>query len=88
MSELCKHCDVRNELTVQHNWVASRYIKTEEPATAGKEGYNGIPTLKNIIGRALPRIGRYKQLDNTKEVVALIAYAWFDNVRFLFKLKF
>ncbi|KAL3284645.1 hypothetical protein HHI36_018799 [Cryptolaemus montrouzieri] len=31
-----------------------------------------IPELKNFIGRALNRIGAYKQLDNSKQVVALI----------------
>lgn len=32
--------------------------------------------IKDVIGRALPRIGAYKKLDNTKQVVALI-----DDVR-------
>lgn len=31
-----------------------------------------IPRINDIIGLALPKIGAYKQLDNTKQVVALI----------------
>lgn len=31
-----------------------------------------VPTLKDIIGKALPHIGSYKQLDNKQQVVALI----------------
>ncbi|KAJ8957488.1 hypothetical protein NQ318_020514 [Aromia moschata] len=31
-----------------------------------------IPKVKDIVGRALPRIGAYKKLDNTKQVIALI----------------
>lgn len=34
--------------------------------------------VQDVIGRALPRIGAYKKLDNTKQVVALI-----DDVRYL-----
>lgn len=29
-------------------------------------------TVQSVIGRAIPRIGAYKQLDNKKQVVALI----------------
>jgi len=35
-----------------------------------------IPTVKDMIGKALPHIGSYKELDNKKQVVALI-----DDVR-------
>lgn len=31
-----------------------------------------IPKIQDVIGRALPKIGAYKKLDNTKQVVALI----------------
>lgn len=31
-----------------------------------------VPKIKDIVGEALPRIGNYKELDNTKQVVALI----------------
>lgn len=31
-----------------------------------------VPTVKDIIGRALPNIGTYKSLDNKKQAVALI----------------
>lgn len=82
LSQLYKNCDVKDELTLHHNGVGSGYIKTEETATADKKGYSGIPTVKNIIGRALPRIGPYKKLDNTKQVVALIDDVSFDYIRF------
>ncbi|XP_023949076.2 dihydropyrimidine dehydrogenase [NADP(+)] isoform X2 [Bicyclus anynana] len=35
-------------------------------------GYITVPMIKDILGEALPRIGTYKNLDNTKQVVALI----------------
>ncbi|XP_022126972.2 dihydropyrimidine dehydrogenase [NADP(+)] [Pieris rapae] len=31
-----------------------------------------VPKIKDVLGLALPKIGTYKQLDNTKQVVALI----------------
>lgn len=34
--------------------------------------HDKIPTVKDIIGRATLKIGPYKKLDNTKQVVALI----------------
>lgn len=36
---------------------------------------NGVPTvpkIQDVLGAALPKIGTYKHLDNTKQVVALI----------------
>jgi dihydropyrimidine dehydrogenase (NADP+) len=30
------------------------------------------PTVNDVIGKALPKIGPYKKLDNKKQVVALI----------------
>jgi len=38
--------------------------------------------VNEIIGKALPRIGPYKKLDNTRQVVALI-----DDVRLDFDKK-
>uniref|UniRef100_S4NXU2 dihydropyrimidine dehydrogenase (NADP(+)) n=4 Tax=Pararge aegeria TaxID=116150 RepID=S4NXU2_9NEOP len=35
-------------------------------------GYATVPRIKDVLGEALPRIGTYKNLDNTKQVVALI----------------
>ena len=40
------------------------------------------PKINDIIGNALPRIGPYKKLDNTKQVVALI-----DDVSLVYFLK-
>ncbi|XP_045772205.1 dihydropyrimidine dehydrogenase [NADP(+)] [Maniola jurtina] len=37
-----------------------------------ENGYATVPRIKDILGEALPRIGAYKKLDNTKQVVALI----------------
>lgn len=31
-----------------------------------------VPKIKDVVGEALPRVGTYKHLDNTKQVVALI----------------
>lgn len=31
-----------------------------------------VPRIKDVLGEALPRVGTYKHLDNTKQVVALI----------------
>lgn len=47
----------------------------EANGTNGANHNNGlaeIPRVKDVIGKALPKIGAYKQLDNTKQVVALI----------------
>lgn len=35
-------------------------------------GHVNVPRIKDVMGEALPRIGTYKNLDNTKQVVALI----------------
>lgn len=35
-------------------------------------GHPKVPLIKDVLGEALPRIGTYKNLDNTKQVVALI----------------
>lgn len=47
-----------------------------------KNGPVSVPKVKDVIGRALPKIGAYKQLDNTKQVVALI-----DDVRNGYKVN-
>lgn len=44
-----------------------------------KSGPAKIPKVNDVIGKALPKIGAYKQLDNKKQVVALI-----DDVSFAF----
>lgn len=39
----------------------------------GHEEVRGsVPRIKDVLGEALPRVGTYKHLDNTKQVVALI----------------
>ena len=48
-------------------------VKTMRPAP---EPIAPIPTVKDIIGKALIHINNYKELDNRKQVVALI-----DDVR-------
>ncbi|XP_026487156.2 dihydropyrimidine dehydrogenase [NADP(+)] [Vanessa tameamea] len=35
-------------------------------------GNVNVPRIQDVVGEALPRIGTYKHLDNTKQVVALI----------------
>lgn len=44
--------------------------------TDGSNGQARVPKIKDVLGEARPRIGPYKKLDNTKQVVALI-----DDVR-------
>ncbi|CAH2036954.1 unnamed protein product, partial [Iphiclides podalirius] len=49
--------------------------EVESPESNGTNGYqNGaqVPKIQDVLGEALPRIGPYKKLDNTKQVVALI----------------
>ncbi|XP_053667382.1 dihydropyrimidine dehydrogenase [NADP(+)] [Anopheles marshallii] len=40
--------------------------------TADTSATNSVPRVQDVLGTALPRIGDYKKLDNTKQVVALI----------------
>ncbi|XP_069686941.1 dihydropyrimidine dehydrogenase [NADP(+)] isoform X1 [Periplaneta americana] len=42
------------------------------PPRKRNEPTKPIPTVKGVIGRALPKIGAYKKLDNKQQVVALI----------------
>ncbi|KAG6449002.1 hypothetical protein O3G_MSEX005801 [Manduca sexta] len=35
-------------------------------------GYSEVPRIQDVLGEALSRVGTYKHLDNTKQVVALI----------------
>ncbi|CAG4990690.1 unnamed protein product [Colias eurytheme] len=44
----------------------------QSPLANGTNGVTEVPKIKDVLGLALPRIGAYKQLDNTKQVVALI----------------
>jgi len=39
-----------------------------------------VPQLQEIIGRTVPRVGTYKQLDNKQQVVALIDEVIFKNM--------
>lgn len=44
---------------------------------------HNVPSIKDVIGASLRYVGAYKQLDNTKQVVALI-----DDVIFSFHTTF
>lgn len=46
-------------------------------------GYSEVPTIKDVLGEALPRVGTYKHLDNTKQVVALIDDVSIHTVKLL-----
>lgn len=59
---------MKNELTLHHDGIQSEYDNGNVRTNVA----NVVPKISNIIGRALPRIGPYKKLDNTKQVVALI----------------
>lgn len=41
-------------------------------ANGTTNGYSSVPRVQDVLGEALPRVGTYKHLDNTKQVVALI----------------
>lgn len=80
LSQLYKDCKVTNEITLHHSGAATDNTQPDTNFIGTKNCENRIPKIKDIIGRALPRIGAYKKLDNTKQVVALI-----DDVRNFFK---
>uniref|UniRef100_A0A182Y4Z6 Dihydropyrimidine dehydrogenase [NADP(+)] n=1 Tax=Anopheles stephensi TaxID=30069 RepID=A0A182Y4Z6_ANOST len=42
------------------------------PITPDTPSSVSVPSVQDVLGAALPRIGDYKKLDNTKQVVALI----------------
>lgn len=52
-------------------------------ANSHEEQSGNVPRIKDVLGEALPRVGTYKHLDNTKQVVALI-----DDVSSLSSLSF
>lgn len=41
--------------------------------------------VRDVIGEALPRIGAYKQLDNKKQVVALIDDVIYFLIHFIYR---
>ncbi|KAJ3662662.1 hypothetical protein Zmor_007000 [Zophobas morio] len=57
---------LKADVRLHHDGRENGYSVTEE------NGQSNIPKVADIIGRALPQIGAYKKLDNTKQVVALI----------------
>ncbi|KAJ8924809.1 hypothetical protein NQ315_000963 [Exocentrus adspersus] len=64
-SALYKQCMKEQKVPHHLKW-------SSESFSNGAGADKKIPTVRDVIGRALPRIGAYKQLDNTKQVVALI----------------
>lgn len=72
LAELYKDCNIKDEWTLHHNGASSECGIPDSTNGCIKNRDAPIPKMKDIIGRALPRIGAYKQLDNTKQVVALI----------------
>lgn len=65
-------CNVKDETVLHHNGTPSGYNEPVIKSDGLKNGNKQIPGIKDIIGRAVPRIGAYKSLDNSKQVVALI----------------
>jgi hypothetical protein len=47
-------------------------LKTDPIKREINKPTTNVPTVQDIIGRALDKIGNYSRLDNTKQVVALI----------------
>ncbi|CAG9819353.1 unnamed protein product [Phaedon cochleariae] len=62
LSKLFRESEVKNGQILHHD--------SDSGITLNKMSY--VPSVEDIIGRALPKIGAYKELDNTKQVVALI----------------
>ncbi|ERL86067.1 dihydropyrimidine dehydrogenase [NADP(+)] [Dendroctonus ponderosae] len=65
LSKLYKENNVSDEALLHHQAIAS-------PNNATAETVAKPLSVESVIGRALPYIGAYKQLDNAKQVVALI----------------
>lgn len=57
---------MKRETILHHNGRENGYPMN------GIQAQQNVPRINDIIGRALSRIGPYKKLDNTKQVVALI----------------
>ncbi|XP_035790818.1 dihydropyrimidine dehydrogenase [NADP(+)]-like [Anopheles albimanus] len=54
-------------------WEPSTTSEEQSPRTVITNGTpKDAPRIQDVLGAALPRIGDYKRLDNTKQVVALI----------------
>ncbi|XP_011505580.1 PREDICTED: dihydropyrimidine dehydrogenase [NADP(+)] [Ceratosolen solmsi marchali] len=60
---------ISSEIKEKCNLSEIDLIKPIRPAT---KPIKSIPTIKDIVGKALLHIGSYNQLDNVKQVVALI----------------
>lgn len=64
----------REEVTGQEK-VKEEQQDTEvevQPRRFTKEPTKPLPTIKDLVGKALPRIGAYNRLDNKEQVVAII----------------
>lgn len=59
--------------------ISSNPLDNQQEYKEIKNGVKKVVKINDIIGEALPRIGTYKDLDNTKQVVALI-----DDVIYFF----
>lgn len=83
-----KECNVKDEIILHHNGTPSGYNEPVVKPNGLQKADKETPRIKDIIGRAVPRIGAYKSLDNSKQVVALIddvscfTFFFFDNTAF------
>eukprot|EP01133_Synstelium_polycarpum_P008440 gene8440-9927_t len=59
----------RNAIEIEANKTID-LLKPLDPPTTGNS--NAIPSLSDLVGRALPRIGVYNNLNNKEQVVALV----------------
>ncbi|CAH1968195.1 unnamed protein product [Acanthoscelides obtectus] len=80
LAKLYRECKIDDNILLHHNGKQNGY---SGELSNGFNDVNGIcrgsevtkrhvPKVKDIIGRALPRIGPYKQLNNKQQVVAII----------------
>ncbi|XP_053607413.1 dihydropyrimidine dehydrogenase [NADP(+)] isoform X2 [Plodia interpunctella] len=63
--------EILHELRLKSDLLGDNKVENHLAAN-GVNGHPSVPGIKDVLGEALPRIGTYKHLDNTKQVVALI----------------
>lgn len=67
-----KREEMLHKIRLNTDLLADNTVDTYLATNGTANGDSAIPKIKDVVGEALPRIGTYKHLDNTKQVVALI----------------
>ncbi|XP_056632746.1 dihydropyrimidine dehydrogenase [NADP(+)] [Diorhabda sublineata] len=71
LSELYKKSECKDRKVIHHAGNHTTDAMNGSVAQNGNENLS-IPTVKDVVGRSLPKIGDYKLLNNKEQVVALI----------------